>query len=156
MYRDACEWENFTSMFPPDAHVYTTWSGRVHFQRFIEIPKAVTDRGVFVMYRCNGASTDIDLDGNRAVTKMNAVITQRFIIDGCEVDVEADCRFRYLWERDSSGGWKAKLVRHLYEKDKMIPFNPSKFPILDKTKLAQYSPGYKMLATVKKQLWMAD
>ncbi|KAK5081208.1 Vacuolar protease A [Lithohypha guttulata] len=146
MYRDACEWENFASIFHSDAHIYTTWSGRVHFQKFIEISKAGMDKGAFIMHRCNGASTDIRQDSTRAVTKMKAVITQRFALDGCEVDVEADCRFCYLWERDSAGDWKARLVRHWYEKDRMIPVNPNKVTVLDDAKLAQYSPGYAMLA----------
>lgn len=78
---------------------------------------------------------------------MKAVITQRFTIDNCEVDVEADCRFCYLFERDrSSGDWKARLVRHWYEKDKMLPVNPNMVPKLDEAKLSKYSPGYRMLA----------
>lgn len=146
MYRDACEWENFASIFHEDAHIYTTWSGRVHFRKFFEISKLGMDKGAFIMHRCNGASTDIRLDGTRAVTKMKAVITQRFIIEDCEVDVEADCRFCYFWERDAIGDWKARLVRHWYEKDKMIPVNPNRIPKLDEDKLSKYSPGYKMLA----------
>ncbi len=146
MYRDACEWENFASIFHPDAHIYTTWSGRLHFRDFFEISKTGMDKGAFIMHRCNGASTDIRIDGTRAVTKMKAVITQRFTIDNCEVDVEADCRFCYLWERDFAGDWRAKLVRHWYEKDKMIPVNPNKIPKLDEAKLSKYSPGYRMLA----------
>lgn len=27
MYRDSCEWENFASLFAPDAYVYTSWTG---------------------------------------------------------------------------------------------------------------------------------
>ena len=27
MYRDACEWENFESIFAPTAYIYTTWTG---------------------------------------------------------------------------------------------------------------------------------
>ena len=102
----------------------------------------------------------------RAVTKMKSVITQRFVIEGVEVDVEADCRFCFFWERarveaagtgaaaesdddedgDEEGEWRARLVRHWYEKDKMIPVNPNHFPKLDEAKLATYPPGYKLLA----------
>lgn len=146
MYRDACEWDNFASIFHDDAHIYTTWSGRVHFRKFFEISKAGMDKGAFIMHRCNGASTDIRSDGTRAITKMKAVITQRFTIEDCEVDVEADCRFCYFWERDAAGDWKARLVRHWYEKDKMIPVNPNRVPKLDEDRLSTYSPGYKMLA----------
>ena len=127
------------------------------------------DRGAFIMHRCCGVSTDIapgkgkgGRGARRAVTKMKSVITQRFVIEGCEVDVEADCRFCFFWERastagadhdggedeveDEQGEWRARLVRHWYEKDKMIPVNPNHVPKLDEAKLATYPPGYKMLA----------
>jgi hypothetical protein len=146
MYRGACVWENFASIFHNDAHIYTTWSGRVHFRKFFEISKAGMNKGAFIMHRCNGVSTDICLDGTRAVTKMKAVITQRFTIDGCVVGVEADCRFCCLWECDPQGDWRARLVRHWYEKDKMIPVNPNKVLNLCEERLLKYSPGYCMLA----------
>ena len=146
MYRDACEWENFESLFHRDAHIYTTWSGRVHYLKFFEMSKAGMDKGAFIMHRCCGVGTDITPDAKRAVTKMKAVITQRFTIDECEVDVEADCRFCYLWEKNDKGDWKAKLVRHWYEKDKMMPVDPNKVPKIDQERLKGYSPGYRMLA----------
>ncbi len=61
------------------------------------------DKGVFIMHRCHGVSTDINLTATRAVTKMKATITQRFEIDGCEVDAEADCRFAFFWEKGEGG-----------------------------------------------------
>lgn len=32
MYRDACEWDNFASIFAPNAYIYTTWTGRMRYQ----------------------------------------------------------------------------------------------------------------------------
>ena len=102
------------------------------------------------MHRCLGASTDINREATRAVTKMKATITQRFTIDGCEVDTEADCRFCYFWEKgiysDSDikqASWRARYVRHWYEKDWMKPVNPNKVPKLDEAKLLTYPPGYR-------------
>lgn len=118
----------------------------MHYAKFIEFSKAGMDKGAFIMHRCNGATTDITPDGKRAVTKLKAVITQRFTIDGCEVDVEADCRFCFFFARDAAGDWKARLVRHWYEKDKMLPVNPSKIPNLNEAKLVQYPTEYRMLA----------
>ena len=43
------------------------------------------------MHRING--TSVDLQGNRAVAKIKATITQRFNLDNCQVDAESDCRF---------------------------------------------------------------
>lgn len=103
------------------------------------------DKGTFIMHRCHGVTSDIMPNSNRAVTKMKATITQRFTIDGCEVDVEADCRFCFFFER-INGNWGARFVRHWYEKDKLIPVNPNKVPKLDEAKLDTYPPGYKCLA----------
>jgi len=142
---DACEWENFASIFHKGAYVYTTWSGRVLYTDFIEGSKAGMDKGAFIMHRCHGVTSDISLDGRRAVTKMKATITQRFIIDGAEVDAEADCRFCFFFEK-LDGRWGARFVRHWYEKDKLIPTNPAKVPQLDIEKLNSYPEGYKYLA----------
>ncbi|KAJ5814628.1 hypothetical protein N7474_006405 [Penicillium riverlandense] len=144
-YRDACEWENFASIFHEGAYLYTTWSGKVLFTDFFEVSKAGMDKGAFIMHRCHGTTTDITPDGHRAVTKMKATITQRFVIDGVEVDVECDCRFCFFFEK-VDGRWGARFVRHWYEKDKIIPVNPSKIPKIDDTKLASYPEGYKFLA----------
>lgn len=101
--RDACEWENFASIFHDGAYLYTTWSGRVPYREFIEVSKSGMDKGAFIMHRCHGVTTDITPDGLRAVTKMKATITQRFEIDNCEVDAETDCRFLFFFEKDTNG-----------------------------------------------------
>jgi len=153
-YRDASEWLNFASIFHPDAHVYTTWSGRVPYTTFIAGSKAGMDAGAFIMHRCHGVTSDISLTGLRAVTKMKATITQRFILppkfssDGkteIEVDVECDCRFCFFFEK-IEGKWGARLVRHWYEKDKLIPVNPGRVPLLDEEKLKKCPEGYRFLA----------
>ncbi|GME41178.1 probable pathogenesis associated protein Pep2 [Neofusicoccum parvum] len=143
-YRDACEWENFASIFHPGAYVYTTWSGRLLYTDFVAGSKAGMDKGAFIMHRCHGTTSDINPEGTRAVTKMKATITQRFTIDGAEVDAECDCRFCFFFEK-IDGRWGARFVRHWYEKDKLIPVNPAKIPVLDEEKLKSYPQGYKCL-----------
>lgn len=172
MYRDSCEWENFESIFAPDAKVYTTWTGRMRYQvcllfihaasilsvlksmlDFIKVSQAGMDKGAFIMHRCHGASSDINPSTNRAVTKLKATITQRFVLDGCEVDAEADCRFCFFFEKGTTarsdipeGEWRARFVRHWYEKDKLIPTNPNKAPKLDEERLALMPRGYRFLS----------
>lgn len=116
---DACEWENLISIFHPDAYIYTTWTGRTHHLDFIKASQAGMDKGAFIMHRCHGISTDINLDGTRAVTKMKATITQRFQLDGMEVDAESDCRFCFFWAK-LDGEWRARYVRHWYEKVRLL------------------------------------
>ena len=143
LYRDHCEWDNFRSIFHGDAHVYTTWSGRTAIDDFINLSKNGMDKGAFIMHRVHGSSTD--LQGFRAVTKMKATITQRFNLDGVGVDAEGDCRFCFFFEK-RDGRWGAVLVRHWYEKDKLIPVDPRKVPQLDDARLQTYPNGYRYLA----------
>lgn len=148
---DACEWENLLSIFHPDAYIYTTWTGRTHHADFIEMSKVGMDKGAFIMHRIHGSTTDINPEATRAVTKMKATISQRFkmkTVDGkdCEVDAESDCRFCFLFQRMENGEWKARYVRHWYEKDKLIPVNPNLVPVLDEKELAKFPVGYRYLA----------
>jgi hypothetical protein len=154
MYRDSCEWENFESIFAPDAYIYTSWTGKTLYKDFFAASKAGMDNGAFIMHRCLGATTDINPEATRAVTKLKAIITQRFLLDGCEVDAESDCRFCFFFEKGTEqvadiapGEWRARLVRHWYEKDKLIPVNPAKVPRLDESKLLTYPPGYRYEAS---------
>jgi hypothetical protein len=109
---DACEWENFESIFHEGAFVYTTWTGRTPIKEFIRASQGGMDRGAFIMHRIHGSTTDIQ--GNRAVTKMKATITQRFELNSCEVDAESDCRFCFFFEKRGDK-WGAVYVRHWYE-----------------------------------------
>ncbi|KAL2830279.1 hypothetical protein BDW59DRAFT_158608 [Aspergillus cavernicola] len=118
---DACEWSNFESIFHPNAHVYTTWSGHVHHKDFIAASQAGMDKGAFIMHRCHGVTTDITPDAVRAVAKMKATITQRFKIDGVEVDAEADCRFCFFFEK-VDGRWGAQLLNGYPEGYKCLAY----------------------------------
>ncbi|OJJ67261.1 hypothetical protein ASPBRDRAFT_200415 [Aspergillus brasiliensis CBS 101740] len=163
-YRDACEWENFRSIFHPDAHVYTTWTGLTHHDAFITASQAGMDKGAFIMHRVHGSTTDINPEGTRAVTKMKATITQRFseveCVSGgvCEVDAESDCRFIFFWEKlgheygeELQGQWRARFVRHWYEKDKLVLVTPDRVPVIDHERLREYPVGYRHLAYLQEQ-----
>lgn len=89
----------FFFFFFPGAFIYTTWTGRIPYNEFLKVSKAGMDNGAFIMHRCCGTTTDITPDATRAVTKMKAVITQRFTVDGVDVDIEADCRFCFFFEK---------------------------------------------------------
>jgi hypothetical protein len=92
---DAREWENFRSIFHPNAFVYTTWTGRTAIEDFISASQAGMDNGAFIMHRIHGSSVDIEEGGKRAVVKMKATITQRFELppNNVLVDAESDCRY---------------------------------------------------------------
>lgn len=88
--------------------MYTTWTGRISIEDFIETSKDGMDSGASIMHRVHGSS--VDLAGNRAVVKMKATISQRFALPpdrfvfslnsvkssltsrSILVDAESDCR----------------------------------------------------------------
>lgn len=106
------------------------------------------------MHRIHGSTTDINVQADRAVTKMKATITQRFQLeDGIEADAESDCRFVFFWSKDkASGDWGANLVRHFYEKDKLIPVDPNRVPKIDQTLVEKYPVGYRYLAYCQEKM----
>ncbi|KAF7316141.1 SnoaL-like domain-containing protein [Mycena indigotica] len=148
MYRDAREWENFRSLFHPGAVVYTTWTGRIGLEEFIAVSQAGMDAGAHIMHRVHGCSVDIKPDARRAVVKMKATITQRFVLPGgIAVDAECDCRFCMFFARDPcQDTWGAVFVRHFYEKDRLVPVDPRRVPELDDARLAKLPEGYRFLA----------
>lgn len=110
---------------------------------FIKLSQDGMDDGAHIMHRFH--STTVDIVGNRAVAKMKATVTKRFLLDGCLVDAEMNCRFCMFLERrgDRCG---ACFIRHFYEKDKLLPVGPRKIPTIDDEKLNRYPEGYRYLS----------
>lgn len=158
VYRDASEWNNYRDLFAEkDAFIWTTWSGGLSIDDFIEVSKRGRANGDFIMHRENGTLVDLNPANNRAVGKMKATITQRFTIEGCEVDVECDCRFIFFCHKSptstsSAPVWKTQYVKLFYEKDKLIPVDGKTVPNIDKATLAQYPTGYQWLSVAQASL----
>ena len=97
------------------------WSGPCDIDAFIDVSKQGKKQGVFIQHRecgtlvelgpVNTGSEDVDDDTTtegtttrrvrRAVGKMKATITQRFVNpdDDVEFDVDCDCRFIFFCEK---------------------------------------------------------
>jgi len=152
VYRDASEWNNYRSLFAEkDAFIWTTWSGGLSIDDFIEVSKRGRAKGDFIMHRENGTLADLNPKTKRGIGKMKATITQRFTIDGLQVDVECDCRFIFFTTKET-GEWKTQYVKLFYEKDKAIPVDGSNCPKFDKATLAKYPQGYAYLGTAQAML----
>jgi len=159
VYRDASEWNNYRDLFAEkDAFVWTTWSGGLSIDDFIEVSKRGRAKGDFIMHRENGTLVDLNPAAHRAIGKMKATITQRFTLDGCDVDIECDCRFIFFCKKEpnkhSHGRpvWKTQYVKLFYEKDKIIPVDGHTVPKWDSSKIGKYPEGYQWLAYAQSQL----
>jgi len=154
-HRDACEWSKMRALFASeDAYVFTTWSGGVPVDEFIKISEAGFKKGARIAHRVNGGTVDIATSGKgkgtRALGKLKATITQRFVTqteqgERCEVDVDADCRLCFFAERKTDG-WKTHFFKGFYEKDRICPVDPRKVPAIDDAKLNAFPAGYRHLA----------
>ncbi|GAA5868611.1 hypothetical protein JCM1840_005508 [Sporobolomyces johnsonii] len=155
-HRDACEWSKLRALFAlEEAYVFTTWSGGVPIDEFIEISEAGFAKGVKIAHRVNGGTVDLATSGpaagKRALGKLKATITQRFVMPAegggdCEVDVDADCRLCFFVEKKADGSWKNHFFKGFYDKDRAHPVDPRKIPKYDDTKLASFPDGYRYLA----------
>lgn len=66
------------SRAPNFACKFHSWTGRTAIADFITASQKGMDNGAFIMHRIHGSS--VDLAGDRAVVKMKATITQRFVL----------------------------------------------------------------------------
>lgn len=148
LYRDAAEWENYSSMFHPDAYITTSWTqGRI--SDFIESSKEGFEKQApngpfpYILHRICGQT--VDIQGDRAISKMKVTIACRILIDGIEMDNEADTRFFFLLEK-RSGVWGVSMMTLLFDKDKMVPVHPGMSFEIPEDEVKQYPSGYRYLA----------
>ena len=128
------------------------WSGGLSIEDFIQVSKNGRAKGDFIMHRENGTLVDLNPSTKRAIGKMKATITQRFTIQGIQVDVECDCQFIFFAQKHPSLGWKTQYVKLFYEKDKIIPVDGVTVPKISKQELDQYPMGYQWLSVAQASL----
>ncbi|ERS98524.1 hypothetical protein HMPREF1624_05308 [Sporothrix schenckii ATCC 58251] len=101
----------------------------------------------------------------RAVGKMKATITQRFVNpgDGIEFDVDCDCRFLFFLEKikgpAGDAAWRTVYVKLFYEKDKIVPADGHSTPALTAEERAymqdELPEGYRYLGVMQRRLGYA-
>jgi hypothetical protein len=134
-------------MFHDDAYIATSWH-QGGIDDFIEASKkgfAMQDQGfMYILHRIIGQT--VDVQGDRAVSKMKVTITCRYNFeDDIEMDNEADCRFFFLLEK-RRGRWGVVFYTLLFDKDKMVPVNPGRQVTIPEDETRKYPSGYRYLA----------
>ena len=163
LYRDAAEWKNYAAMFHPWAYITTSWT-QGPLSHFIASSKQGFEQQAphgpfpYILHRVNGQA--VDVQGDRAVSKMKVTITCRILMDGVEMDNEAECRFFFLLskrvsvpegEEGKGDGkeeprWAADFMTLLFDKDKFVPVVPGKTFNVPEEEVLQYPSGYRYLA----------
>ncbi len=111
--------------------------------------------GVFIQHRECGTLVELSrAHPSRALGKMKATITQRFVTDsGVAYDVDCDCKFLFFCEKSpGTGEWKTRYVKLIYEKDKVVPADGHTAPVFPKDELDRYPEGYRFLGAAQSSL----
>jgi len=99
---------------------------------------------MYVLHRLIGRT--VDVQGDRAVSKMEVTITCRLSFEGgVEMDNEADCHF-FLIPEKRSGKWGIVVYTLLFDKDKMVPVNAGRQFQIPEEEVSKYPSGYRYLA----------
>ncbi|KAL2842641.1 hypothetical protein BJX68DRAFT_278345 [Aspergillus pseudodeflectus] len=161
VYRDSSEWTHYRDCFAEEGgYIFTTWSGGMPIDDFIQTSIDGRAKGDFIMHRENGTLVDLNPRTARAVAKMKATITQRFHStdhgDDIEYDVECDCRFIVFCKKVSATpgppAWKIKYIKLIYEKDRVVPVDGATVPRFDKGELERFPYGYRYLGASQARL----
>lgn len=142
LWRDARRWDRFRTLWHSDGRMWATWF-QGSYEEFIAVSQAGYDRGVRIHHMLGG--TAMDIAGERAIAETKVSIAQRADVDGVECDVTCWGRVYDFMEK-RQGRWGIVLRRHVYEKDRLDPTDPSATLKLDAALLARFPDGYRHLA----------
>lgn len=139
--RDQRRFEVMRDCFNPGGRVRTSWydgstEDYTDASRERMGPNDFSKHWVFPAYH--------EQRGDRATVESPAMIFNRMMLDGTEVDFHVFCRFFSRVER-FGGTWRLSSFEVLWERDMMRSVNPSQPLPIDWERLASYRPSYKFL-----------
>ena len=148
LWRDSGDWERFRTVWHPEGRMMATWF-QGPAERFIEVSREGWNKGVSILHFLGGSS--IEVVEERAIAQTKMTISQRAEVDGVACDVLCTGRFYDFFEKRDER-WAIVLRQPIYEKDRMDPVAPGAAPVLDKTLLEQFPPGYRHLAYLQTRI----
>ncbi|RJR34460.1 MAG: nuclear transport factor 2 family protein [Desulfobacteraceae bacterium] len=141
LYRDSGDWERFATVWHSDGWMTATWF-QGPARDFIEVSREGFKKGVNILHLLGGWTCDIA--GTRAISQTKMTIYQRALLEGMPVDVSCMGRFYDFFDK-REGRWAIVRRQPIYEKDWMIPVDPSAVLKLDEKLLSRFPEGYRHL-----------
>jgi len=151
VWRDAGDWQRFRSLWHSDGVMMATWF-QGPCEEFIRVSREGWDKGVSILHFLGG--TSIDLNAKRAVAQTKMTISQRSSVEGILADVVCTGRFYDFLEK-RTGRWGLVLRQPIYEKDSIMPIDPSVRIALDRSLLERFPVGYRHLAYLQTKIGYA-
>ena len=142
VWRDACNWERFATVWRDDGVMTATWF-QGPFKEFIRVSRQGWDKGVSILHFLGGHSADVV--GGRAISQTKMTISQRAVVDGVWCDILCTGRFYdFIEKREGRRG--VVLRQPIYEKDRLDAVTPGAQLSLDRSLLERFPEGYRHLA----------
>jgi len=145
VWRDAGDWERFTTVWHDDGVMMATWF-QTPAKEFIRVTQEGWKKGVSILHFLGG--TSIDLAGDRAIVQTKMTISQRGDVQGVLCDVVCTGRF-YDFVEKRAGRWGVVLRKPIYEKDRVDPVDLGAKLEIDQAKLSEFPKGYRHLAYIQ-------
>jgi hypothetical protein len=139
--RDQRHWAVMRACFHDDAHIRSSWydGGADDYipgtQRLMEYSPN-SKHWVFPAF--------LRINGDRATVESPAMIFNRIVLEGVEVDFHVYCRFFSRVVREA-GVWKLMSFEVIFERDIMHCVNAAQTLPVDWAVLAGYRPSYRFL-----------
>ena len=141
VWRDSFQWDRFRTVWHPEGRMWATWFQGTYGE-FIQANIDGYARGVRIYHFLGGSS--IDLKDRRAIAQTKMSISQRANVEGVECDVLCIGRF-YDFLENRKRKWGLVWRRLTYEKDSIVPVDPTQTPKLDPELLGRFPIGYRHL-----------
>lgn len=139
--RDQGRWDELAATYHPDARMTVSWfDGTGH--DFVAASRARTANGAFNKHYLIGTVTT--LRGERALAETNVFMVSQSILSGVEVNSQGYFRFLDQVER-REGVWRLSRRTAVYERDSLVPLDPSASLDLDPAKLERVPKAYRYM-----------
>ena len=139
-WRDKGQWENMRNAYHPDSVVRVAWFQGPGLE-FVEASKGMHREG---QSKHRLSPPIVRVNGDRGLAETDTVIETRTRYSGIEVDTSANCRLFSRVRRDD-GIWRLMSLDVIYEKDRLVPVNPSDQLMINREELQSYRPSYRFL-----------
>ena len=149
IHRDNRDWERFLGVWHEGGVMMTTWGGKATPQQFVEAATKGFARGDRMLHAAGGVN--VEVAGDRAVAMSKLRIMQRGPVDGVICDVTC-IGLNYDFFERREGRWGLVLRQPVYERDFIVPTDPSQRVELDPEILARRPDGYQRLSYLQEGL----
>ena len=139
-WRDTGQWEKMHSAYHPESVVRVAWFHGTGFE-FVEASKGIHRQG---QSKHRLSPTLVRLNDDRGLAETDTVIEVRTLFGDIEVDITANCRLLSRVRKDD-GIWRLASLDAIYEKDMLVPVNPSDRLEINREELRQYRSSYRFL-----------